>query len=373
MKEGKDIAGLSVPFAAGISIGEFLFFPLIHRTCGPEASYYFAAASFFLTAIYLLFLIIKRPRAFVFYAGLFLAAGFLCSANRGVTGGVKDKDGFLVQEAERQAARLKSIIDAIPYSSESTAGVVKALTTGDRSGLGRETAGIFRKAGGAHLLALSGLHLGIIYLLLLWATAVLGRSPAARLLKFLLIVGISGYYSIATGRSPSIMRAFYFILINEISKLLSRKQEPVRVLCSALMLQLSLESSIIRNTGFQLSYLAMTGISTLYPILSSWYPSDGKGDRFNLTLKLWKLTALSLSCQVFTAPIVWLKFGTFPKYFLITNLTATPLTSIVMFSSIALIAASALGLPSGILLKINEASVQALLKLLEIISAAAAS
>lgn len=366
MKEGLDIAGLSLPFAAGLTIGELVFIPLLLKNPGNVTVYHAAAASLCLTAVYLCFLSFKKTRAFFLYAGLFFSLGFLCSLNTGIAGGAK-KENSLIKTAER----MKSIIEALPYESEETAAVVKALTTGDRGGLGRETAGIFRKAGGAHLLALSGLHLGIIYLLLLWATAVLGRSPAARALRFLLICGISGYYTIATGRSPSLIRAFYFIIINEGAKLLSRKQTIIRSLCSALFFQLATEPAIIRNTGFQLSYLAMTGIATLYPILSSWYPSEGKADRFNLTLKLWKMTALTISCQVFTAPLVWFKFGTFPKYFLITNITAVPLTSIVMFSSIALIAASALGIPSGLLLRINEVSVQTLLKLLELISATA--
>lgn len=373
MKEGMDIAGLSLPFAAGLSSGEFFFIPLVLKASGYGAIYYAAAASLYLTAALLCFLLLNKPRRFFLYAGLFFSLGVLCSLNAGAAGGWEKRENSLSRAAERSAEKMKAIIEAIPYESGETAAVVKALTTGDRGGLGRETAGRFRKAGGAHLLALSGLHLGIIYLLLLWGTAVLGRSPAARLLRFILICGISGYYAIATGRSPSLMRAFYFIIINEGSKLLSRKQKPVRALCTALFFQLATEPSIIRNTGFQLSYLAMTGIATLYPVLSSWYPSEGKSDRFNLTLRLWKMTALTLSCQVFTAPLVWFKFGAFPKYFLLTNITAVPLTSIVMFSSIALIAASALGLPSGFLLKINEASVQALLKLLEIISAAASS
>lgn len=368
MNEGKDIVGISVPFTAGVSFAALCSVYCTQILENRFIIFWLPGIAFFLCCALIVFSILTRPRKYVFYIVLFLALGCFCYINGNITVSLRKDAGGLAAMAEKSATRVKAVIESIPYTNEETTGVVKALTTGDKSGLGRATTGTFRRSGAAHLLALSGLHLGIIYMLLLWLTAPLGRSPAASRLRSLLLAGLSGYFAIATGRSPSIMRAFYFITINEISKLLCLRQKPLRTLCTALMLQLVISPKIIRSPGFQLSYLAMTGIVTLFPKLESWYPSESKADRFNLPHKLWNITAISVSCQLFTAPVVWYYFHTFPKYFILTNITAIPLTTAVMITSIATIVLTSAGLCPACLVSINETTVQALLWLLQVIS-----
>ena len=94
--------------------------------------------------------------------------------------------------------------------------------------------------------------------------------------------------------------------------------------------------------GFQLSYLAMLGIFLLFPKLDAWFPSEGR--RKGPVKWMWSSMALSISCQIFTAPLVWLHFRTFPKHFLLTNLIALPLTSFLMFGAVACLALSAFGI-----------------------------
>lgn len=367
MNEGKDIVGLSVPFTAGIACGA-LFFKYASTWLSGHYIIFTLASFLGFACFALLFLfLLRRNKCGICYL-LFFFLGAFCFANGCITECGNDMAGGAAARAEASAAHMREIIESIPYSNAETSGVVKALTTGDRSGLGRATTRAFRRSGAAHLLALSGLHLGIIYMLLLWLAAPLGRSPAASRLRSLLVVGLSGYYSIATGRSPSIMRAFYFITINEASRLLHIRQRPIRVLCAALMLQLTLSPSVITSVGFQLSYLAMTGIILLFPKLKSWYPSEGKADRFNIPYRIWNVIAISVSCQVFTAPACWYYFKTFPKYFILTNLAAIPLTTAVMLTSIATIALTAAGLCPTFLVRLNEYTVSTLLRLLEIIS-----
>ena len=327
MNEGKDIVGISVPFTAGVS---FAALCSVYCTKILENSFiifWLPGIAFFLCCVLIVFSLLTRPRKYVFYIVLFLALGCFCYINGNITVSLRKDAGGLSAMAEKSATRVKAVIESIPYTNEETTGVVKALTTGDKSGLGRATTGTFRRSGAAHLLALSGLHLGIIYMLMLWLTAPLGRSPAAGRLRSLLLAGLSGYFAIATGRSPSIMRAFYFITINEISKLLCLRQKPLRTLCT-----------------------------------------ESKADRFNLPHKLWNITAISVSCQLFTAPVVWYYFHTFPKYFILTNITAIPLTTAVMITSIATIVLTSAGLCPACLVSLNETTVQALLWLLNVIS-----
>ena len=163
----------------------------------------------------------------------------------------------------------------------------------------------------------------------------MGNSRAARTVKASLTILLCGYYTLATGASPSIVRAFLFILVNECGRSLSgRRHSPAGTFCIALTVQLALWPQVISSTGFQLSYLAMLGITVLFPRLEKWYPDSGRPDPLRY---IWKCAALSLSCQLFTAPVAWLRFRSLPLYFLITNLIALPLTEAVIILAIVVL------------------------------------
>jgi len=261
--------------------------------------------------------------------------------------------------------RLKGLIVTIPFPSEGTAPLVTALLTGDRSGLTRETVSAFRESGASHILALSGLHLGIIYVLLDHLVHLAGQSPLARKMRFGIIVLAAGFFTLMTGASPSLVRAFLFITINEGLRLAGRPRKATRVLCLALLVQLVLDPSAIQSVGFQLSYLAMAGIFLLYPLMEAWYPASPAWDPFR---RIWKGAALSISCQVFTAPLVWLRFHSFPRYFLLTNLLALPLTTALMICAVATVALQAIGLCPGFLIHATDALCNGLQRALEMIA-----
>ena len=167
-----------------------------------------------------------------------------------------------------------------------------------------------------------------------------------------------------TGASPSLVRAFLFILLNELARLLpGRRRSPLNLYCTALTLQLALSPGVITSLGFQLSYLAVLGIVTVFPHLDAWYP---RGPRLDPLRRIWSAVALTLSCQLFTAPLVWLRFREFPKYFLITNLGAMPLTEAFVCCSLPVLA---LGehCPEGIK-KLADAVGQLLLQFLETVA-----
>lgn len=357
MTEEKEIVGLSVPFAAGTAVGALLLY---------AADCPFSLAS--VTAIALafsLFHLCSTPRARVpVLAMSLLLCGIFCSLSRAISAPFA-QSGVLPNAANGAASWLKNTIDCIPYSNSGSSELVKALLTGDRSGLGKDVINVFRTAGASHILALSGLHLGFIYAILLRLFFFLGNSPTACKIRCGLIIIVTGFYSMATGGSPSIIRAFIFISLNETARLLGRERRPLRIYCAALFIQLALNPASVSSVSFWLSYLAMAGIVLIFPKLCSWYPSAGDGDMMR---KIWEAAALSISCQIFTAPLVWCVFGSFPKYFLITNLLAMPLTSLVMLFSIATVALSALGICPSFLVLVDEKILNALLWTLRIIS-----
>ena len=211
--------------------------------------------------------------------------------------------------------------------------------------LGKETILSFRDAGASHLLALSGLHLGIICMVAGNILSVLGRSPATAAVRSVLMVLLAAFYTLMTGASPSTVRALLFVAIRETARHSpGRKSTPASVWCTALLIQLILRPDSIGSVGFSLSYLAMLGIFLLFPKLDSWYPSCSRAGRFDPLRRVWSAVALSVSCQAFTAPLVWFTFHTFPRHFILTNLLALPLTELLMACSMGALAASGLQL-----------------------------
>ena len=352
MAGARGIEGLSLALTAGVVAGAFL----------PWGNPWLASA-----------LILPLSVAPVFFPGKLVRAGMAVSApvfflSFFLLGVFCALNSFLspleLSLPTASAGKLRALIDGIPFRGKVTGPLLKALLTGSREDLSRETVAVFRESGASHILALSGLHIGIIYLALdRLAVLLVGNSPAARWGKAVLITGVSAWFTLMTGAAPSIVRAFLFILINEMLTLLSRPRKPVRVLCLALLIQVVLDPSVVKSVGFQLSYLAMAGRFLLYPVLDSWYPPSRGPVR-----KIWQSAALSISCQMFTGPLAWLRFGTFPRYFILTTLLALPLVNVVMWVGILAVALSAFGSCPLIIVKAADAVCGLLVRILEVIA-----
>ncbi len=354
MAEAKSIEALSLGFTAGVAAGTMLSglsgvlfpglllplagLPLLFRERLPQLEERWISLLFLSTFALL---------------GVFSAAARLPSPA---------SPTLLQSLAGRACMELRNLISAIPFPSEGTAPLLQALLTGDRSALSPETTAAFRQSGASHILALSGLHLGILYLLIDKVLSLLGRYPAVRVLRLFTILPAALFFTLMTGASPSLVRAFLFIAINELLRIGGRPRKASRVLCLALLIQLVLDPSIIRSLGFQLSYLAMAGIFLIYPYLEGWYKGKGPLQR------LWQAAALSISCQLTTAPLAWLRFHSFPRYFLLTNLLALPLTTCLMTAAVATVVLSALGICPALLIKTTDVLCNALQRTLEIIA-----
>lgn len=396
MTETADIKPLALAFTFGAASG------LLLSRISMHAAYISSATS--LLAALTLTLITSADRRQAEILLLFLTAGVFCAATSTLTslGAVAGKPLFA-----GLAADFRSMISSIPFPHEGTAPLVNALLTGDRSSLDSSVMNSFRDSGASHILALSGLHLGIIYGILLKVTSIFGKHPTVKTIRSLIIISLCGIYTLATGASPSLVRAFLFILVNETARLTHRSNNPLRVYCAALFIQTAINPQVISSTGFQLSYLAMAGIFLLYPALKKWYPQEEaagdmliekdagltESDGLEVVMidkgccrarrcwtswmktivsaaprKIWDAAALTISCQVFTGPLAWWKFGTFPKYFLLTNLLSLPLTSAVMLLSVSTSVLFAIGICPDFLISLTDSSASLLLFIMKVIS-----
>ena len=347
------MVAVSIPFSAGVATAAFV-------SPGGDALYLTAAGSC-LAATVLLALACGRGARMPVFLLLFWVLGIFCHCSAALAPPLRQGPG---PAAAHALGRLQNAIDAAAFPHGSTTALLHALLTGRRDGLDPAIVAAFRAAGASHILALSGLHLGMLYgilhLLLRW----LGRSRPASLARSLIQVSFAAGYVAMTGASPSLVRAFLFILLNELARLLpGRRRSPLNLYCTALTLQLALSPGVITSLGFQLSYLAVLGIVTVFPHLDAWYP---RGPRLDPLRRIWSAVALTLSCQLFTAPLVWLRFREFPKYFLLTNLGAMPLTEAFVCCSLPVLA---LGehCPEGIK-KLADAVGQLLLQFLETVA-----
>ena len=329
MKTREPIVLLTLPLVAGTAAGVFPALP-------PAALRSAAATAVALTAGSAAILLLNRQKSLYNNAllpVLFFLCGLLGAWTAALCGGAAAPD-FLEEAAGAAATRFRARIDTLPFPHEGTAPLVKGLLTGDRSGLSRQTVATFRESGASHLLALSGLHAGILYLFLSKFLSILGNSMTIRRFRGIAILLAAAFYTLMTGASPSMVRAFLFITIRELSHLAGREPAPLSVLALALSIQLVLHPPVLRSVGFQLSYAAMLGIFLLFPVLERAYPvTETRGPLGRWTTRheplrlVWNSAALSLACQAFTAPLAWLYFKAFPRYFLVTNLLAIPLTT----------------------------------------------
>lgn len=388
-REGKEISDFAALFTVGAAAG--LYFTDMDIPMG--CLYMSASASFTLSVAFAALAALtvlpggsfrrQVPASCAPYALLaaFFFCGFSSPAIAGICEGfIHPGPGPVRRAADISAENLEEMIRSIPFAHSESNAMVLALITGDKSGLPRSINESFRISGASHLLALSGMHLGLIYVILGKVFSVLGNSPAAVRTRSALVTAVSGFYTLMTGAGASIARAFLFIILNEAARCTGRKRIPTNIFCAALMIQVLWSPEVLKSIGFQLSYLAMAGIYLLYPVMKGWYREhleDGSeeeyGEKPDRRMKspmkrLWDTAAMSISCQIFTAPAVWYHFGTFPVYFLITNLIAIPLSSAIIYISILVTGLHALGICPGFLIRADDMMIQAMCSSLEIIS-----
>ena len=294
-----------------------------------------------------------------------LAAGIFCGINGRLTSYATGGAHHLTEVFHPVGQALQTAIDSIPFKDRDMNALLKALLSGDRSDLTSSITEAFRTAGGSHILALSGLHLGIIYAITDRISSVFGNSPKSRVHRSVFKIGLCTSYSLATGASASIIRALLFIILRETGIVLGRPVTLKDLIRKCLLIHLIISPHSILEVGFQLSYAAIAGIAWIYPHLKSLWP---EGESWPIMKKTWDSASLTISCQLTTAPLAWLYFNTFPTYFLLTNLLALPLTGILIPISILTVALNAAGLCPAILTEACEKTASCLIHILTTIS-----
>ena len=210
--------------------------------------------------------------------------------------------------------------------------VVVAFTLGDKSLLDHKTKQAYQVSGAIHVLALSGLHIGIIYNLLNYLLFFLNFHHTSKLLKLLICACCIFSYAVLTGFGPSVQRAAIMILVWKVLAFSNRKSGKWDVFLLSACIIILIDPNEIKSIGFQLSYAATAGIIAIYPTLEAAFGIYRGGCLYKYLKPVWSMISISIACQVSTAPLILYYFGSIPFYFLITNLAAIPLVTISLYT-----------------------------------------
>ncbi len=241
-----------------------------------------------------------------------------------------EKDNSFIWKIRRLRPHLSKTIF---YSSlnENTAEFVNTILTGDGTYLAPETRLNYNGSGLAHILALSGLHIGVLMVIIsiiLFPLYIYRKNKSRYIITIILLWG----YAILTGLSPSVTRAVIMATVFMIGMIIQRRHNPMNALCFAALLILFFNPYNLYSISFQLSFVAVASILIFTQKIN---PINRKSHPFIYYIST--IATVSISATIGTCMIVVYYFHTFPTYFLIGNIAVTLLLPLLMFGSIILI------------------------------------
>jgi competence protein ComEC len=233
---------------------------------------------------------------------------------------------FLFQTREQVVSILKKYI-----SGEKEQGLAEALLIGYKDDLDKNLVQAYSNTGVVHIIAISGLHLGLIYWLLLRLTRPFKRKRWL-LLRCVVIISSLWLFSLLAGASPSVLRSAVMFSCLALGEASNRKSSIYNTLALSAFVLLAWNPFWLWDVGFQLSYSAVLSIIIFFrPIYNLVYCKNKILDW------LWKLNAVTLAAQVLTLPITVYHFHQFPVLFLLANFVAVPLSSAILIGEILLV------------------------------------
>lgn len=246
--------------------------------------------------------------------------------------------GFFSQVSRLRGHCINILRAFLPTENEFA--VAAALLLGYKAGLSEEVRNAYAQTGAMHVLAVSGLHVGIVQILVAY---LLGLMPfSGRTWRFarlaLLLLCVWGFALLA-GASPSVLRAAAMFSFLSAGQAFRRHTNIYNTLAASAFCLLCTSPYLLFSPGFQLSYLAVLGIVYFQPrFYRLWYIRNRGGDY------LWKLVSVSLAAQLTTLPISLYYFHQFPVYFWLSGLVVVPAAAFILLSGLSLLALHAVPL-----------------------------
>lgn len=225
---------------------------------------------------------------------------------------------------------IRIIKQFIPGNNEQ--GVAEALLIGYRYDLDRDLVQAYSNTGVVHVIAISGLHLGMIYGLLVWILSSLPSKNTTQWIKAILILCVLWLFTLIAGAAPSILRSAVMFSFIVIGQCISRRTNMYNSLAGSAFCLLVFNPFMLWDVGFLLSYSAVTGIVLFMKPVYGLLNFENK-----LLDKIWQLSAVSLAAQILTLPFVIYYFHQLPLLFLATNLIVVPLSGFILYGELLLL------------------------------------
>ncbi|MET0462326.1 MAG: ComEC/Rec2 family competence protein [Chitinophagaceae bacterium] len=246
---------------------------------------------------------------------------------------------------------LSSLQQAFPEKKER--GLAEALLIGYKDELDRSLVQSYTNTGVIHIIAISGLHLGLIYWLLVKLLLPLSRIPHFKWLSPVLTITGLWIFTLLAGAQPSVLRSAIMFSCIVTGNVIARQSNVLNSLALSAFMLLCYNPFWLWDAGFQLSYAAIIGIvifmKPIYQLLRF---------RNKLVDMIWQMTAVTLSAQLLTLPICIYQFHQFPNYFLISNIIAVPLSSLILLLEIFLCISAVIPLMYSLTASITSALIR---------------
>jgi competence protein ComEC len=233
----------------------------------------------------------------------------------------------------RYRSRLLAQISTQGDDSDAYA-VVAAMALGDKSALTQELKDVYAVTGASHVLALSGLHLGIIYGLLMLLTG--GRRQRFSILFSLFTILCVWAFVFLVGLSTSVVRSAMMLSVYALLSLGHRDRMSVNTLAFTALVMLIVSPLSLFDVGFQMSYLALLSILLFVPLTENLFSADYLMSH-RMVRWLWGMVTVSLSAQIGVAPLIAYYFGRFSCYFLLTNFIVVPAAMLILYLSLVVL------------------------------------
>ena len=209
--------------------------------------------------------------------------------------------------------------------SEDELAVMNALLLGQRQEISKELSDNYSKAGAIHILAVSGLHVGIILLILSFVLKPLERVNKGKLIKLVLVILFLWFFAVLAGMSASVTRAVTMFSAIALGQFFNKRNAVEHSLIFSMFIILLWKPLFLFDVGFQLSYTAVFGIIWVQPVLYQlWKPT------FFIVDKGWQLISVSVAAQLGVLPISLFYFHQFPGLFFISNLIIIPFLGVIL-------------------------------------------
>lgn len=207
--------------------------------------------------------------------------------------------------------------------------VIAAMTLGDKSALTTEVREIFNITGAGHILAISGLHLGILYM----TVSLLARGLRLQTITQTVTILLIWAFAFLVGLSPSVVRSAIMLTIYGLLSLGYRKKMSINVLAFTAIVLLVIHPQSLFDIGFQMSFTAVLAILIFFPILNRLF-SERWLMEHQLVRWLWGMTAVSISAQLGVAPLIAFYFHRFSTYFIISNFIVLPCAYLILIGAV---------------------------------------